>query len=246
MGSHSQFADGVPSEMIDAFQEQIRAFEEKASGGETVSIRSLLGEVELKSPPDLQDPEEAQMENERLLQLVERAGVMVDAIPPIDPIPLYYLLYEVLLSQEVVPPADGQRIVIPFEMLVHSLGDPIEVATENCLLAILDLTVPFPPDGLAGEMRLGRQLVPRKRVMEYIEKWRAQFSGIVPMSFGLLEDQPGEGPSDQQAVLFFGVNYEVTHADGSQETFDGPGVSEFLLVDEEWLLTGLMFPGFEL
>ncbi len=247
MGSQSYTSDSMPLEMLEAFQQQIRAFEEQQSGKDTVAIRSLLTDLPILPPEDIPDAATAQRENNRLADALREVGIVLhqEDAEELDPFSFYEYLHNILLHYEIVPPPPGTTRVISFSEAFMAQLDPIEALTENFLLSLFRLDVPFPMDILAARMRLNNQQVPRHKGLDHILRWRDQWKQIVGLAFDVIEGPEVAAPSEDQAIQFFMVAYEVMNAaTGKKETFEGGGVMEFLLDEGEWRVTGAQFPGF--
>ncbi|NJB84438.1 hypothetical protein GGR26_000183 [Lewinella marina] len=246
MGSQSYFSDDMPLEMVEAFQQQIREFEAQ---GETVRIGDLLGTFPLVPPDDIPDEETARREAERIINaLQERRILLLDSEEAQrDAFSFYGYLHGMLLNHEIVPPTPNTTRVVLFDEVFLANIDPVEALTEAFLLALFDLGNPFPADLLASRVRLDNRVVPRERALRHLNSWRNRYQKITPLAFEIVNDGPQIAtPSDQQSVQFYLVAYEVLRSPGgTPKTFDGAGVVEAMLEDNEWRITGARFPGFE-
>ncbi|THH40698.1 hypothetical protein [Neolewinella litorea] len=248
MGSQTMISDDLPLEMLEAFQQQIRELEQQHSGAPTVRIGDLIGDIKLVPPREITGLSMARREISRLTEALRAQRILVQEAEAaeLDDINFYEYLYNMLLNHEIVPPPPGTKRMVPFHEVFLANFDPLEALTESFLLALFDLDHTFPADLLAREMRLDNRVVPRQRALEHLRKWRKEYTSITPLAFEVVTDGPHvEPPSDRQAIKFYLVAYEVVRrAGGAPETFEGPGVMEFLLEDDEWRITGAEFPGF--
>ena len=123
---------------------------------------------------------------------------------------------------------------------------PLELQTEDFLLALFDLEQPFDANLLAAEVRLGSRMVDRQRALRHLSDWRKQHVAIDPIAFELFEvpEAPPTGVPNQE-VCFFGAEYRVSYPDGRRQTYRGEGVVQLTLeAGGEWRVSGAQFPGF--
>ncbi len=246
-GGQSWVSDETPPELLEQFQASIRAIEERQRAGETVSVGSLLGELRLVPPEEATTDEIASRETARLTVALEKAGLLVEHPEGMPPPDVYAYLHDLVLPYAVVPPAAGQRCLIPVAEVLLAYDDPLELTAEAFLLSLFDLEESFDAGLLAAKVRLGPRMVDRERALRHVRDWRAQFTGIEPLAFTLL-DMPEAPPTGvpNQEVCFFGVEYRVTHRGGRQETYHGEGLVQLTLEEEVgWSVSGAQFPGFE-
>lgn len=245
-------------EMKEAFQNQIRAFEEQMKYVEPVTMRELLGKPDI---PDFEDvgqdgPVAIRRETERLIERVKQAGFMIDRPEPMtDDGTWYRFLTEMMLSHEVIPFTSPEGITqtvrhLGFDEIIGASFGETMVATEAFLVSLLLIDESFDANLLADEVQLKGENVPKARALEYIDAWRKQFSSLVPLNFGKLNDAPDLPPVEGSDAIpqMFGVAYEVTYPDGHKELLDGPGVCLLLEDTEtgEFQVVGASLPGFEL
>ena len=244
MGSQSFVSDEVPLEMLEHFQAQVRAFEERAANQQKVTVASLLGEDYITHPDEITDAATARRETQRLTQLLRTAGIVAELDQPLDPPDHYAYLHNMLLPYEVVPPQPGQLLVLPFAEVFSASFDPLMFTVEEFLMGLFSLQEEFPAELLSPVMRLRNEQVDRARGLAHLRAWRAQIKHIAPLSFGPIDVPPVPAPSPEQAVQFFGVAYRVTYHDGRVQTYEGAGVLELIFSGKEWLVSGAQFPGF--
>jgi hypothetical protein len=247
MGSNSWVSDELPPEVLERFQANIRAYEERHQAGETTPVGALIGELPLLPPDEVTDETIAEREITRLLAALEQRGVITDRADAIPAADYYRFLVERLLEHEIVPPLEGQQVFVSTDDVFLAGRSADELTTQGFLLMLFKLDEPFPAEILHEQMRLGQQVVSRQQGLAHLNAWRRQYQRIDPLSFDIIELPPGQSPAmpPGQSVCFFGVEYLAVHPDGREEHFRGEGVVELVLgVGREWAVSGGMFPGF--
>lgn len=247
MGGHSWVSDEMPTELLEQFHHNIRAFEKRQQAGEITTVEALLGDLPLLPPEEVTDPAIAEREITRLLDALGQGGVITDRPDELPPTDYYRFLVEALLPFEVVPPLAGQRLFVSAEDIILNGRSPEQLATEVFLLRLFALDQPFPADLLHEQMRRGQQVVSRQRGLDHLNAWRGKFRHITPLAFDVVDLPAAELPPmlPDQAVCFFGIEYLAVHPDGREERFRGEGVIELVAAGDQGLLvSGGMFPGF--
>ncbi|MGB3800922.1 MAG: hypothetical protein WA952_13990, partial [Lewinella sp.] len=214
MGSQSYTSDDLPLELVDAFQAEVRRFEEQAAAGQQVPIRSLLEGLVILSPQDISEEAVFRREGQRLVDALAEIGVRLPAeeTGELNDRDYYTYLHDQLLPYPIVAPTgESTRIVPRSEVLLNQL-DPTEALTECFLLAMFRLSDPFPADMLASSTRLDDRVVPRDRGLAHILAWRKQWSEIVGLAFDIIEGPEVETPSKDQTVQFFLLGYQAINA----------------------------------
>jgi hypothetical protein len=246
MGGISHFSEELPLEVMKAFHDQVRAVHAQGSPDE-VEIRSLLptGFYLLPAEEVVEEPI-ADREVSRVLEALKAAKIVTEQPDHLSAVDYYAFLHDTILPSEIFSVGDGMTIFLPFEdFLEEELDDRLEpeiIIAEAFLLSLFMLNEPFFSEFLAQEVRLGDEMVKREAALEHINAWRAQYQEIVPMSFG-----PGPIEEDGSGCFFptFQVAYKTVTVEGKEEIFDGVGLVQLVASDENLLVQGAQFPGFE-
>lgn len=254
MGGISHFSEELPLEVMKAFHDQVRALHAQESGGEEVEIRSLLPDgFYLLPAEEVVEESIADREVSRVLEALEAVKVVTEQPDHLTAVEYYAFLHDVILPREIFLLGGDMTIFLPFEdflededFLEEELEEEFEpeiIIAEAFLLSLFMLNEPFFSEFLAKEVRLGAEMVKREAALEHINTWRAQYQEIVPMSFG-----PGPVEEDRSGCIFptFKVAYKTVTVDGKEEFFEGEGLVQLAPYEEDLLVQGAQFPGFEL
>lgn len=245
MGSQSWMDNDTPVELQEAFHARVRAFHDADDPTGRTRIGDLMKDLPQPDPDQVTDQQQALgLINELLEQLASR-HVFFPPPPHLDPVTLYRFLVTDLYAHEIPPPTEQYPALVPFESVATDLPDfdPFSALTEVFVGSMLHLDHALDPGIFAAEMRLHHEIAPRAAALRHAEDWRAQWTSVVPISFG-----PGERHSEDDHFVyqFFGVEYEGVRPDGSREKFGGAGLVQFVPGPEgQPLVYGAHFPGFE-
>lgn len=249
MGGISYVANDIPLELMNEFHEHIRKFHaDDAPKNEVPIIELLPAGFHLVPPDEITDETIAKREVDRVLKAMEDANIITDPPEELSAQAYYYFLHDVILPTKIIPFGGQAKTYLPYEEFFEANFsdeelDPEIQAAENFLLSLLYLAEPFPISLLADEVRLGAEMVDRAEAFAYINKWRAQFKEIVPISFA-----PGYIETDETGGIFpiFNIAYKTLDKAGNETEYNNNGVVQLRFVDGNYLVQGAQFPGFEL
>lgn len=245
MGSISHFSDDIPLEVMQSFHDQVRAFHANDPQEEVV-IRALLpADFPLLPPEEVVEEDVAKREISRVLAALEAANISTEPPGHLSAVDYYDFLYRVILPAPIILFGDNMNMHLPYEYFLDEeeevFGPEMEI-TEAFLLCLFRLDHPFPEQLLAGQVRLGPDMVAREVALAHLNTWRAQFREIIPLSFA-----PGPIEEDDSGCVFptFMVAYKTITTEGKEEELEGIGVVQLNYDQEVMGVQGAQFPGFE-
>lgn len=249
MGGISYVANDIPLELMNEFHEHIRQFHADDADKKEVAVSEFLpANFHLVPPEEITDETIAKREINRVLNALEDANIITEPPEELPAQSYYYFLHDIILPFKIIPFGGKAKTYLPYEEFLDSVFpddefDPAIQAAENFLLSLLYLAEPFPISLLADEVRLGAKMVDRAKAFDHINKWRAQFKEIVPISFA-----PGYIETDETGGIFpiFNIVYKTIDKAGNETAYNDNGVVQLKLVDDTYLVQGAQFPGFEL
>jgi hypothetical protein len=241
-GATNFIADDAPPELVKMFLDNVAKFEAAHADAKLVPLRQLLQIEGL--PPTMEVPEdELETHIESVLALLEKHGIVIDRPEHLSPRGYYHFLAEEFLDHEVTDySAPGMIQAFSYDEFRHDGPEFIREHVEETLLDLLNLGQEFEGKWISEHCRDQTNAIDRAEVLRRIQAFRARYATIVPIAF-----QP-EGVQRTEAGMyfFFLIAWEGTPAAGGEpERYEGPGVSQIDWEEGEWLVQGIMMPGFE-
>jgi hypothetical protein len=241
-GAKNFIADDAPPELVKMFLDNVSKFEEAHANAPRVPIREFAGIGDL--PPSEEVPEdELEAHIEGLLEQFIKSGILIDRPEHLSPRGYYRFLAEEFLDQEVTDySAPGHIHGFIYSELRHDGPEFIREHVEETLLDLLNLGHEFEGKWISERCRDQKNAIGRDEVLRRIHAFRARYAEIKPIAF-----QPEEVRQTEAGMYFFFlVAWEGTPAQGGEpERYEGLGVSQVGWEEGEWLVEGIMMPGFE-
>lgn len=235
-------SDDAPPELISMFLDNVARFEEAHANAQGVPIREFAGIGDL--PPSEEVPEdELEAHIEGLLEQLIKSGILIDRPEHLSPRGYYRFLAEEFLDQEVTDySAPGHIHGFIYSELRHDGPEFIREHVEETLLDLLNLGHEFEGKWISEHCRDQKNAIGRDEVLRRIHAFRARYAEIKPIAF-----QPEEVRQTEAGMYFFFlIAWEGTPAQGGEpERYEGLGVSQVGWEEGEWLVQGIMMPGFE-
>lgn len=231
----------MPPEVLETFLNQVRDFH--AQEGNEITVRDYLGDDAPKPPFQPKNKEAAQAEVEKVIAILEAKQILLLFPDDLNLRDKYIFLMHDLQNYEFLPPVGEQIFTIDYDDIQGAKNAPIYACVERFLLSLLNLEEPFSASLLSSEVRLGEDVVSRKRAKEHVDIWRSQFKKIVPLAFEADEAQR-QGVQNSMFCMFK-VAYETTDLKGNTKEEASAGVAQMTYEEENWCIQGASFAGFE-
>lgn len=241
-GATNFISDDAPPELIKMFLDNVANFEAAHADARQVSIQEL---AQVPDPVPAADVADADLEAhiQTLLEQLEAGSVVIDRPEHLNPRGYYRFLTEVFLHEEVTDYASpGMVHGFSYSDFRHDGPEFIREHVEETLLDLLNLGHDFDGEWISEHCRDQNEALTRAEVIGRIHIFRSQYKSITPIGF-----QPQEVKQTEAGMYFFFlVAWEGTllHSD-EPERYEGLGVSQVGWEDGEWLVQGIMMPGFE-
>lgn len=241
-GATNFIADDAPPELIKMFLDNVANFEATHKDAKMISIREF---AKIPDPLLVAEVPEGEFEDriQTLLEQLESAGVVIDRPEHLTPRGYYRFLTEEFLDEETPDQAaPGMIRGFLYSELRHDGPEFIQEHVEDTLLDLLNLGKDFEGEWISEHCRNQTEAITRAEVVERIHIFRSKYKEIKPIAF-----RP-DGVQQTEAGMYFIflVAWEGTPLHGGEpERHEGPGVSQVGFEDGEWLVEGIMMPGFE-
>ncbi|MEE9372903.1 MAG: hypothetical protein V3V00_07590 [Saprospiraceae bacterium] len=113
---------------------------------------------------------------------------------------------------------------------------------EEFLLRMLNLIEDFEPTWLSDNCRDSMLSIVPQEAVKRIQTFRTMYKEIIPIGF----EPKGQLPTKSGMFYEFGICWEgIPVSGGEKEKYEGLGVCQMALEDGEWMIQGVMIPGFE-
>lgn len=241
-GAHIGVSDEVPPEIVQQFLANISNFHRIEESSERITIYEKLGSPAF-APLDVLEPETLPGELKRLQKLLENNGFAVFAPDDLPDEAFYeFIITEVFSCETPKETVPGMMTCLDYIDFNPTAEYEIGAITEEFLLAMLHLALPFPGDLLHPQCRNQHDIISAAQALATVEQFRARFSELVPVAFKLEEFVEKEHGTWQM----FGICWEGTpRAGGPVERHEGLGIMQFKTENGEWRVQGVSMPGFE-
>jgi hypothetical protein len=241
-GATNFISDDAPPELIKMFLDNVANFEVAHADARQVSVREF---AQIPDPTPLAEVADEDLEQhiQTLLEQLETAGVVIDRPEHLTPRGYYHFLTEVFLDEEMTDyAAPGMIHGFSYSDFRHDGPEFIREHVEETLLDLLNLGHDFDGEWISETCRDQTEALTKAEVVERIHIFRSQYKKIKPLAFQAQHVQRTEAGM----YFFFLIAWEGTplHSD-EPEHHEGPGVSQIGWENGEWMVQGIMMPGFE-
>ena len=176
------------------------------------------------------------------MDLLEAQGVIVLRPEQLPDETFYrFIVEEVFPTETNAGDYPGMIHCVDYSDLHPDKQTIIGRTTELFLWTMLQLDRVFPDNMLNEQCRDERNIISREEALTRIERFRAAYTSFTPVAFEL--DQLIEQPNGTWQT--FGICWEgVPAGGGEKERHEGLGVMQLVFEKDQWLVQGVMMPGF--
>lgn len=241
-GATNFLGEDTPPELTKLFLENVANFEAAHANARMVKIRDFAA---LGTPVPLDDIADADLEEaiQSILDNLETAGVLIDRPAHLRPRAYYRFLVEIFLEAEITDyHAPGMIHGFSYSDYIHDEPGFIQAHVEMTLLEILNLSIDVEGEWISQHCRNQTEAITKAEALERIHIFRSKYREIKPLAF-----RPEEVKQTEVGLYFiFLVAWEGTPVGGGEaEEHEGAGVCQVAFEDGEWMIQGIMMPGFE-
>lgn len=241
-GATNFISGDLPPEITKMFLENVANFEAAQADARMVPVREFAGIPEM---PPYNEVAEDDLEShiQTLLEQLEAAGVVIDRPEHLRPRGYYRFLTEEFLNAEMTDyTAPGMIHGFSYSDYRHDGPEFIREHVEETLLELLNLNRDVEGEWISETCRDQSEAISKAEVMQRIHIFRSKYTEIKPIAFREQQVQRTE----VGMYFFFLVAWEGTPIHGGEaEHHEGLGVSQIEYEDGEWMVQGIMMPGFE-
>ena len=241
-GGISHIADDTPPEVVSAFLDRVKNFEEQHNSAPKITVCARLGNPVVKSYKDL-TTEDCQEQVDKFTKLMKELGLVLLLPEHFNAIGKYRFLVNDVLDHEITDYTHEHMIqTIDYDDFHHDGPKFMEGHVEEFLIRLLTLTEDFEPVWISEECRDSKLDITSDEAVRRINTFRAMYKEIIPIGF----DSKGPLPTESGMFFEFGIAWEgLPASDGEKEKHEGMGICQVELEDGEWMIQGVMMPGFE-
>lgn len=241
-GATSFLGEDTDPEITKLFLENVANFEAAYANARMVKIRDFAA---LEAPAPLEAIADTDLEEaiQSILDKLEAAGVLIDRPSHLRPKAYYRFLVEIFLEAEMTDHhAPGMIHGFSYSDYVHDEPEFIQAHVEMTLLEILNLSVDVEGQWISEHCRDQTEAITKAEALERIHIFRSKYREIKPLAF-----RPEEVKRTEVGLYFlFLVAWEgIPTSGGEAEEHEGAGVCQIAFEDGEWMIQGIMMPGFE-
>ncbi len=241
-GAHNLIQEDAPPELVKQFLDNVAQFEAQYSSGVTIPLYDYIGKPELP-PADLLSEEGAEQEIKKIQDLMEAKGIGIDRPDHLTAIGYYRFLAMEFMHHPVPDIERGpmEACIFLYDMLRHDNPHYMALHVESTLLELLNLAEPFEGAWLSEHCRDEKNSISREEAVRRAQAFRARYSEIIPIAF------KSEGPKvfPEGHYFFFGIAWAgIPAGGGEKEEYEGLGLAQMGWEDGEWMVQGILMPGF--
>ena len=236
-------ADDAPPEIIEQWLKQINEFETLNKNGELISIQAYIGApASFKNVEEISE-KEAKAAISKIEKLIEKKSIIIKRPDHLTDMGWYDFLVTDFLPQEIVNfSAPNYVHRMNYDDFRHDSTTYIIEHAQDVIEDIIDLSNPYDGIWLADRCRSNQKRVPKSKVIETVNAFRAQYEDIDLFSFAI--DSIRQEAST--IFLLFIIKWSGTRAKtGKIEDNEGKGFCQMIFDGEEWVVEAIIMPGFK-
>lgn len=235
-------SDDMPPEITKMFLENVANFEAAHANARMVPVKEFAGIPEQPGYKDVAE-EDLEASIQSLLEQLEAAGIVIDRPEHLRPRGYYRFLTEEFLNSEMTDyTAPGMIHGFSYSDFRHDGPEFIREHVEETLLELLNLQRDVEGEWISETCRDQTEAISKAEVLQRIHIFRSKYTDIKPIAFREQQVQQTE----VGMYFFFLVAWEGTPLHGAEpERHEGLGVSQIEFENGEWMVQGIMMPGFE-
>jgi hypothetical protein len=248
-GAKFGIAANMPLEMEGQWLDYITAFESQSKKAKTISLYTFLGQPEFL-PFDMVKPDDIPTELDRLVGIMDDNNVHLDFLAeyPLETV------YRFITEEFFYLPVSDMRIPGMNHGFIYEEFHPnheydLKKQVEDFFNSTMNLDSDFKMYFLSPVMvtQETNEAVDKEVYENRIEAFRNQYKKLTIDELKILEvDVKDVNENAKFAGVVFGLDYEgETKADNKRVKYRGTGYLNFAYVDDYWLITRIVFKGFE-
>lgn len=241
-GGEMHISSDAPPEVIKEWLEAVNERESAFQNAEKIPIYDFIGKPDFVPFEDIKDDElEAALKG--IEDLLEAKFIAITQPEFMKAKGWYKFLIKDLFKHLITNySAPGMIHTFDYNDFHHDGPDFIAEHAQAVIEDIIDLKKPYEALWLSDTCRNQHDVISKEQAIETVLAFRAKYKEIIPVGFSAVRLQP-----EPSAMYFmFGIEWEGMLARSDEkETFEGMGVCQMNLENGEWMVEGVMMPGFE-
>ncbi len=236
-------SDDAPPELVSQWLDDVTAYEEQYAAAEMISVHEFIGAPPIHPVENLAK-EKIEPEIERLRELLGQHGIMTDRPEHLSPDAYYsFLSGEFMQHQMTNVSIPGMMHFFPYGDFHRDSPEDLERNVGEFIQDLMGLDTPYSGIWLSENLRDDTKIITKAQALERIEAFRAAYKSI---EFGVFSPIKLEVSQFGQHFLFHAEWFGTPAQPGlPEEHHEGLAVVQVALEGGDWLVQGVMMPGFK-
>lgn len=240
---HTQIGEDAPPELVSQWLDNVTGYEEKYAKAEKISIHEFIGKPTLR-PVSAIENDEFESEIDRLTNLLQEHFVMTGRPEHLSPKGYYRFLSEEFMQHGMTNfSAPGMVHYFAYDEFHRDGPAFIQAHVGDFIQDLMSLERPYEGIWLSEHLRDDYNEITKAEALERIHIFRASYRKI---EFGKFVPIKLEATPTGMFFLFQAEWFGTPVREGrAQEHHEGLGVIQLDFENGDWLVQGVMMPGFK-
>ena len=240
---HAHISDDAPPEIISQWLDNVTNYEDQYAKAGQITIHAFIGKPAVRPGSEISKTE-LEPEIERLMTLLEEHCVMTVRPAHLNPKAFYRFLSEEFMQHQMTNyTAPGMVHFFPYEEFHRDGPEFMEAHVGDFIQDLMALDRPYEGLWLSENLRDDQHLISKAEAFDRINTFRSSYQKI---ELGAFTPIKLETPPNGIYFIFEGEWFGTPLLKGGElEHHEGPGVIQLGFEDGDWLVQGVMMPGFK-
>ncbi len=240
---HTFISDDCPPEFASQWLDNVTAYEAQYAQADMISVHEFIGAPAIL-PAGTFPKQKIESEIERLTALLEQHCIMTDRPEHRSPAAYYRFLSEEFMQHQMpnitVP---GMMHMFPYIDFYRDAPEYLEGNVGDFIQDLMGLDRPYSGLWLSENLRDDLHMITKAQALDRIQNFRASYQNIELGAFSPIKLERSEyGHHFLFHAEWFGTPVQKGRA---KEHHEGLSVIQVALEDGDWLIQGVMMPGFK-